>query len=50
MAEINNCGNCARSACFADELGCNNEESEAYGLEVQSDDCCDEWKEREDEE
>lgn len=50
MAEIKNCGNCACSAYFARELGCDNEESEAYGLEVQSDDCCDEWTGREDEE
>ena len=50
MAKIKNCSNCTCSAFFARELGCDNEESEAYGLEVQSDECCDEWKEREDEE
>ena len=50
MTGIKNCGNCTCSAFFVGELGCNNEESEAYGLEVQSDDCCDEWTGREDEE
>lgn len=49
MAEIRNCRNCAHSARFAGELGCDNEESEAYGLEVQADDYCDEWTGREEE-
>lgn len=40
------CGTCIYHTTFADEFGCNNEDSEAYGLETQFDDYCKEYEER----
>lgn len=41
------CGTCCHHKPFADEWGCDNEESEAYGLETAYDDYCEEYEERE---
>lgn len=41
------CGTCAYHKPFAGEFGCDNEEAEAYGLEAQFDDYCEEYEERE---
>lgn len=50
MNENQCCGTCAYHKPFAGEFGCDNKESEAYGLETQWDDYCEEYEEREDEE
>lgn len=42
------CGTCVYHKPFADEFGCDNEESGAYGLETQVDDYCEDYEERED--
>lgn len=47
MSEDQCCGTCAYHKPFAGEFGCDNEGSEAYRLETQSDDYCEEYKERE---
>lgn len=44
------CGNCIYHKPFGDEFGCDNEDSEAYGLETQFDDYCEDYEEKEDDE
>lgn len=44
------CGTCRHHKPFADEWGCDNEESEAYGLETAYDDYCEEYEEKEEHE
>lgn len=43
------CGNCDYHKPFGDEYICDNEESEAYGLETQCGDYCGEYEGKEDE-
>ena len=47
MNEKECCGTCAYHKPFAGEFGCDNEESEAYGLETQFDDYCEEYEGKE---
>ena len=48
MTDNQCCGTCRFHKPFADEWGCDNEESEAYGLETAYDDFCEEYDEKED--
>lgn len=48
MNEKQCCGTCAHHKPLADEFGRDNKASEAYGLEAQWDDWCEEYSERED--
>ena len=41
------CGTCRYHEFFTGEWCCDNEEAEAYGLETEADDYCDEYGERE---
>ena len=42
--ETNTCKRCNNCRKMADELMCDNEESEAYGLSVAEDDYCEEFE------
>ena len=43
------CGTCRHHKPFAGEFGCDNEESEGYGLATQYDDYCEEYELKESE-
>ena len=42
------CGTCSYHEYFTVEWCCDNEESEAYGLETEFNDCCEEYEYKED--
>lgn len=44
MNERQNCGTCKYNVLFADEWGCDNEWSEAYGAKTAWDDWCEGWE------